>query len=210
MHNMSTDQKQPVPGYWQNPLGHLVPEDNISTIDKIRDDFVRGLVARAKQVSASVGQFKTSSMSEISKFVELAALDHGVVIGGQKGNITLTSFDGRFRVVRAIDESITFNEGMSTAREIIFKCIEAWSEGADPKLATLVTRAFERDKNGTVSTSRILALRSYEIDDQNWRKAMEMIAKSIQVQATIHYLRFYERDDNGRWIQIPLGPGLTA
>lgn len=201
---------QAVPGYRPNPLGHLVPESNISTIDKIRDDFVRGLVARAKDVSVAVGQFKTSSMSEISKFVELAALDHGVVIGGQKGNITLTSFDGRYRVVRAIDESITFNEGMSTARELIFRCIESWSAGADPKLTTLVTRAFERDKNGHLSTSRILALRSYEIDDPDWKKAMEMIAKSIQVQATIHYLRFYERDDNGRWNQVSLDPGLTA
>lgn len=213
----ATDPKAPinlvnqiVPGYRKNPLGHLVPEANISSIDKMRDEFVRGLIEQAIEVSDMVGAFKTSSMSEISKFVELAAMEFNVTIGGSKGNLTLTSYDGQYRVMRAIDETITFNEGMTTARELIFKCIETWTAGANQNLATLVTRAFEKDKNGHLSTSRVLSLRSYEIDDPSWETAMDMISKSIQVQATVHYLRFYKRNKNGKWEQISLDPGITT
>lgn len=205
-----TEYKTIPAGYRENSLGHLVPEVNISEIDKLRDDFVKNLVQHAKVTSKAVEFFKSSSMSEISNFVELAAMEHGVVIGGNKGNLSLTSFDGKYRVMRAIDEVIGFNEGMTSARELIFRCIERWSTGADPHLTTLVTRAFETDHNGHLSTSRILALRSYEIDDDDWKTAMDMIGKSILVQATVHYLRFYERDANGKWNQISLDPGIRC
>lgn len=197
-------------GYRPNALGHLVPESIIPEIDKLRDDLVKQLVAAAEDVGKEVAEFKSNSMSEISKFIELSAMEHGIQIGGNKGNATLTSYDGRFRIVRAIDETISFNEGMTTAREIIFKCIQKWSRGADPHLATLVSRAFETDKNGHLSTSRILALRSYQIDDEDWQAAITMIGQAIQVQAKVHYLRFYRKTDGGRWQQVPLDPQLTC
>lgn len=206
---MSTTQEPPQ-GYRPNALGHLVPESIIPEIFKLRDDLVKQLVAAAEGIGLAVAEFKQSSMSEISKFIELSAMEHGVQIGGDKGNATLMSYDGQYRIIRAIDESISFNEGMTTARELIFKCIEKWSKGADPHLATLVSRAFETDKNGHLSTSRILALRSYQIDDEDWQKAIAMIGQSVQVQAKVHYLRFYRKTESGRWQQIPLDPQLTC
>lgn len=208
---MTQENTKTIPeGYRENSLGHLVPESIIAEIDKLRDDLVKSLVKAAEEKAVEISNFKLASMSEISRFVELSAMEYKVSLGGDKGNLTLTSFDGKFRVVRAIDESICFNEGMTTARELIFKCIEKWSAGADPHLSVLVSSAFETDKNGHIATSRILALRSYNIDDDDWRTAMEMIAKSIQVQATVHYLRFYRKTPGGRWAQVSLDPALAA
>lgn len=208
---MSEEKNKTIPeGYRENSLGHLVPESIIAEIDKLRDDLVKSLVKAAEEKAVEISNFKLASMSEISRFVELSAMEYNVTLGGEKGNLTLTSFDGKFRVVRAIDESICFNEGMTTARELILRCIQKWSAGAEPHLTTLVSSAFETNKNGHLATSRILALRSYTIDDDDWRTAIEMIDKAIQVQSTVHYLRFYRKSPGGRWTQVSLDPALAA
>ena len=41
---------------------------------------------------------------------------------------------------------------------------------------------------------RILGLRRYNIKDANWKDAMELIDKAIQVTSTRQYLAFYQRE----------------
>ena len=60
------------------------------------------------------------------------------------------------------------------------------------------------DKAGKISTARVLGLRRLEIQDADWQKAMTAITESIQVSGSKQYLRFYERDGNGEYRQIPL------
>ncbi len=128
-------------------------------------------------------------------------------IGGEKGNLVLTSFDGRYRILRAMDETVEFSEGLTVARSIIDGCIKRWSAGADANLVALIRKAFEADKAGRISVARVLSLLSVEIDDPEWRRAVDVIRQSIQVQASKVYLRCYERDHNGKYVQIALDGG---
>jgi hypothetical protein len=68
----------------------------------------------------------------------------------------------------------------------------------------LVNDAFQVDKAGKINTARVLGLRRLEIHDPDWQKAMQAITESLQVTGTKQYLRFYERDANGEYQQIPL------
>lgn len=194
-------------GYRKNAQGHLVPESAIREIDKVRDELVLKMIDEAKKRSSSMGAFKASCHEQIASFVEVAAQDHGVTMGGRKGNVSLTSYDGRYRVLRAIDETIEFTEGLVVARELIERCITRWSDGANANLVALIRKAFETDKQGNLSTARVLGLVSVLIDDQEWREAIEAIQQSIMVAATKSYLRFYERNALGQYVQIPLDGG---
>ena len=194
-------------GYRLNAIGHLVPESNVEEIDKIRDGLVIGLINEAKSHASNMAAFKRMCHVKVSSFVELAAQDHGLSMGGQKGNVTLTSYDGRYKVIRAVDESISFTEGLVIAREMIQRCIQRWSDGANAHLVALVNKAFETDRDGNLSTARVLGLASVKIDDVEWNNAIDAIHKSIQVTATKSYIRFYERDALGKYVQIPLDGG---
>lgn len=121
--------------------------------------------------------------------------------------MTLTSYNGRYKIIRAVDETISFTEGLVIAREMIQRCIQRWSDGANAHLIALVNKAFETDRDGNLSTARVLGLASVKIDDTEWTAAIEVIHKSVQVTATKSYLRFYERDSLGKYIQIPLSGG---
>ncbi|WP_337050261.1 DUF3164 family protein, partial [Serratia fonticola] len=67
------------------------------------------------------------------------------------------------------------------AKDIIDECVMEWSEGANANLRAIIFDAFEVDKAGKLSVSRILSLRRIKIDDPRWLTAMEAISESLQV-----------------------------
>ena len=82
-------------GYKRNAVGHLVPVGQIEEVDLLRDDFVTKAAIEAENVALDVAYFKDRLISDMDAFLDLSAEKYGVSLGGAKGNITLTSFDGR-------------------------------------------------------------------------------------------------------------------
>jgi lysozyme family protein len=109
--------------------------------------------------------------------------------------VTLMSYDGRCKVVRAMAEKISFDERLQVAKSMIDECIHKWAKGANRNLQVLVNQAFQTDKEGNVSAGRILALRRYKIEDEQWAKAMDAIADSMRVASSKAYVRCYQRND---------------
>lgn len=195
-------------GYMENGLGHLVPVANVAELDRLRDETVRRLVSLAECTGALVEEFRTRAEADVAAFAELSAQQYGAEIGGEKGNVTLTSYDGSLRVVRARADRITFTEAVRVTRELCFRCIEKWSEGVNANLATCVRRSFETDKNGHLSAAKILSLRSYEIkDDPDWDAAMKALDGAIQVIGSRQYVRFYRRGPDGKYAQVGVDCG---
>lgn len=191
---MTKPQKRPIPeGYMEDAKGALWPVESIKEIDKVRDSLVREIVAKAKRQSDEMAKFKAAVFGDIEAFIELSGEKYGVAMGGKKGNVSLLSFDGRFRVQRAIAESLTFDERLQVAKELIDQCIHEWSNGARSEIRALINDAFQVDKEGRVNSSRILSLRRLDITDAKWLTAMQAIGESIQVSGSKTYFRVYER-----------------
>lgn len=180
-------------GYMQDAKGNLVPETNVKPIDRARHDLVLELVERARAQAASLKSFKAQAFADIDAFVALSAEQYGVSLGGKKGNLKLMSFDGRYKIERQVSENLVFDERLAVGKELIDKCITKWAEGVNNHIRVLVEHAFRTNKQGQVSTGAILGLRQLNIDDPDWRLAMEAIADSIQSSHTSIYVRFYER-----------------
>ena len=119
--------------------------------------------------------------------------------------MTLASFDGEFQIKRAVSDHIAFDERLQVAKELIDNCIHRWTAGSRSEVQALVEHAFQTDKEGKINTGRILALRSLNIQDDEWQKAMQAIMDSIQITGSKSYLRFYQRSgSDGPYRQIPL------
>lgn len=173
--------------------GRLVPISMIKPIDLERDQLVRQLVEKAAGLSAQIAKFKAEAFGDIEAFVDLSAEQYGAKLGGKKGNVTLASFDGRYKIQRAIQENITFDERLQAARALIDECLRDWTQGARPEVVTLVNDAFRTDTKGEIRTARVLALRRLEIHDDRWRRAMQAIGEACQVTGSRSYIRVYER-----------------
>jgi len=184
--------------------GRQVPAELVSEIDKLRDQTVRRIADEALKMKELLLEFKKRIRDDIYTFVELSANQYGKSWGGKKGNITLTSYDGNYRLIVSINDQITFDERLQVAQELIGDCIEKWSEGSRNEIRILVQDAFQVDKAGKINTARVLGLRRLEIQDPAWQEAMEAISDSIQVSGSKQYLRFYEKNADGEYVQIPL------
>lgn len=180
-------------GFRKNALGHLIPVATIKPIDLARDSLVQELIKGAKEHSEALSKFKSGAFADVSAFVTLSAEQYDAKLGGQKGNVTLMSFDGRYKVNVAKAENITFDERLQGAKALIDECIHEWSRDSGPEIQVIVQQAFATDKEGNISTGRILGLRRLDIKDERWQRAMLAIGESVQVIGTSQYVRFYER-----------------
>lgn len=197
---------KPIPeGYWRDARGSLVPVDLIKPIDKQRDQLVREIVASAQTLSKLLTDFKGRSFGDIEAFVDLSLQEYGTKLGGKKGNVTLATFDGQYKVLRANADNINFDERIQAAKELIDECVVEWSDGARPEIKAIIEHAFAVDKQGKISIGRVLNLRRLDIKDPRWIKAMDSISDSLQVIGSTSYIRIYERvGDSEKYVQIPL------
>ena len=199
------DQTTVPNGYMRNAQGHLVPLELVKPIDQERDRLVRELVALAKDLNARLVAGKSKMFGDVAAFVELSAEQYGVKRGGTKGNITLPTYDGAFKLQIATAENVTFDERLQAAKTLIDECINEWAKGSRPEIMVLVQQAFQTDKEGNLNVGRILGLRRLEIADARWQEAMKAISESVQVIGTKQYVRLYERvGDSDRYVPIAL------
>lgn len=185
-------------GYKENAQGGYTPINRIKPIDLLRDELVTNIISEVVVLNEQLRALKENALDEIATFLELSASEHGVKLGGRKGNVLLMSFDGRYKVQRTKHDFMTFDEQLLVAKELITQCLEDWSgrPGVPRGLIVIAERAFRRNSAGDISVSRVMDLRSHDIDDDRWKKAMAIITDSITVQSTVTYLRLYERVGN--------------
>ena len=180
-------------GFVKNAVGHLVPEHQVREHDKLRDSVARDLSTLALHINKALTQFKAKALADIDDLIAISSARYGVTIGGKKGNASITTYDGQFKIERAMAERITFTEENLAAKELIDQCIRKWSEGANSHLRVLVDRAFRANRQGQIKTGDVLSLLRVEIDDPDWKRAMEALKDSIQVNGTAVYIRVYQR-----------------
>ncbi|WP_040728248.1 DUF3164 family protein [Thiomicrorhabdus sp. Kp2] len=192
-------------GFMQNSQGHLIPESLVSDIDKQRDELVIEIVKKAKDLNSLIAQFKDATMGDIAAFIELSAERYDVYVGGNKGNVTLMSFNGQYKVQRNISEIIRFDEALKAAKALIDECVDEWIKDTRSEVKVIVDQAFSTNKQGELSTSKVLGLLRLEIKEEKWKRAMQAIKDSIRVDGTKSYIRIYEREEGKQnYHQIPL------
>ncbi|MFP4863925.1 DUF3164 family protein [Providencia rettgeri] len=192
-------------GYWRDAKGILTPVDLIKPIDIQRDGLVGDLIVQAIQISELLRQFKFTAFGDIEAFVSLSAEQYGVNLGGKKGNVTLYSHDGRYKIQRAMQDRIAFDERLQGAKELIDLCLKDWVQGAKPEIHSIIDQAFDVDKEGSVNTGAVLSLRRLDIKDARWLSAMDAIGEALQVVGSRAYVRIYERvGDSDQYVPISL------
>ena len=191
--------------YLEDGQGRLVHLDNVEEIDKTRNALVLERIGQAQALQETLKQFKEDIGNEISAFVDLSAMEYDTKIGGAKGNITLFSYNARYKIQVQISEYLTFDERLQVAKSMIDECLNAWTKESRSEIKTIINDAFSVNQEGKINTKRILGLRRLKIDDELWQKAMKAITDSLQVAGSKSYIRMYKRIGNdGAWQNITL------
>lgn len=191
-------------GFMKNAHGGYDPVATIKPIDLARDDLVKDIVAKSEEMSRAIADMKKGFFDDVKAFLDLSAEKYDVKLGGKKGNLTLVSYDGSYKVLVAVNESIQFDERLLAAKELIDECIQEWSKDSREELRALVNDAFYVGKSGKLNSNRILGLRRLNIADEKWKKAMDAISDSVQIVGSKEYIRIYRRNSDGEYDLVNL------
>ena len=181
--------------------GQSIPISIIKPEILQQDAIVNKTIERAKKLQERIIRDKAKLFEEVELYLEEVAEKNGLE---WKGNAILNSFDGQNRVDIRFKERIQFGIELQLAKQKIDECLKDWTSDSNANLRAIIGEAFQVDKKGEIAKYRILRLRRYNIKDQTWKEAMELIDQAIQVISTKQYITFYEKDESGQPRQIVL------
>ena len=90
--------------YWKDQRGSLIPADKVSEIDQLRDDVVREMVSFVKPLGSMMSDAKRKVYSTMDTFLAMSSEAYGVKRKGTKGNVTLLTYNGKYKVALAYND----------------------------------------------------------------------------------------------------------
>jgi hypothetical protein len=173
--------------------GGLVPVALVKPQDQLQDELVRKIMGYAIALSEQLTRFKAHTFDDIGAFEALLAQEYGAKVGGAKGNKTLMSHDGLFKVQVQVADNIDFGPELQIAKTLVDECLNEWAADARDEIRAIVTRAFNTDKAGQINRSEIFMLLRLEIGDERWKRAMQAIRDAMRIVGSRTYIRCYAR-----------------
>ncbi|NSL22399.1 DUF3164 family protein [Agrobacterium tumefaciens] len=180
--------------FMHNAKGGLDPVGNVKDQYKLEDQTVRKCIEFALNLNAQLSRFRGHTAADLSALDALLGEKYNVTIGGKKGNRTYQTYDGLMKIQVQVSDLITFGPELQVAKQLIDACLVEWSADSRPEIQSIVTRAFNTEKEGQVNRADVFMLLKLEIDDARWKTAMEAIRDAIRVTGSKEYVRFYKRD----------------
>ncbi len=191
--------------YMRDANGKLTPLELVKPADKLKDEVVRDLVARAMSTSAIIAAFRAAAFRDVEQLVDLVAEQYGAKIGGAAGNILLQTFDGCMKVELQVQKRVTYGPELQVAKEIVDECLLRWGEHSGPEIRAIVGDAFNVDQQGKVNRNALLRLKKLDITDERWLEAMRAITDAETPDGTKAYIRFHVRDNpKAAWRHVSL------
>lgn len=191
--------------YLRDAKGALVPLSMVKATDLLMDELVRKVTGSAASLHDRLSRFKVAAFNDVAEFQALLAQEYDAAIGGKKGNITLTTFDGCRKVQVQVADLFEFGPELQAAKALIDDCLSEWAAGSGAELRALVNKVFSVDKEGHINRAELFMLLRVPIEDERWQRAMDAIRDSMRVIGSKAYMRFYERDQpDAAWRSITL------
>ncbi|MGJ1287611.1 DUF3164 family protein [Sphingobacterium sp. UBA6308] len=178
--------------------------------ETLRDDSITSMVSYAIQLNESLKGFKKSSFEVIETLYKMLQ-EHSNRHAQGKGNVTLDTADGQFRVVFKRSDNTRFDERATQAEAHILDFLTSeYPEGSNT--SKLIRSLLER-KKGQLDKNLVLKLigMKNDFDNEHWKMGIDLLQESIVPDETRFYAEYFYRSDDGEWLPIVLNfAKLTA
>ena len=181
-------------------------KENRDAYKQLVDEAVREVFPTLQEVSNSLAR---SKQSVYERFADALKLKEEIfnTKADQKSN-TFSSADGLYRITlgnhQTDDYDDTVNEGIAKVKEVISSFA---NDDNSRLLVSAIMKLLSRDAMGNLKASRVMQLRKLATDSGNAEliDGVEIIEKAYRPQISKTFIRAEHKDDNGKWVSVPLG-----
>jgi hypothetical protein len=182
--------------------GFEVPVDKVKKTDLKKHKLALKILKKAEKISSELNLLKSESYTEIDNLYDLEAKENGIV-GKGKGGFTFYSYDKEVKVEVGVADRIEFDEHIQFAQEKINDFLSEKTKGIDTDLSQLINNAFQTTR-GKLDTKRIISLFKLNIENEQWKQAMDLIKKSMSSNSSKRYMNVYKKDKEGQYTNVQL------
>lgn len=178
--------------------GNEIPSNFIHKIDRDKHAATIRLFNKAKKLSEALAKFKAELLKESDALHEQALAENRIKVrANAKGGYSICTIDKKKTIRLSISESMSFDDNINMAQELIGQYIGEVTQGVDNGVKVLIDEAF-KTRSGQLDTKRVLGLLKLDIKHEKWVKAMELIKRSISVDSSKRYVSIIEKDAEGK------------
>jgi hypothetical protein len=180
--------------YMADGKGGLRAIENIPPMKLLIDEEVRKEFGFAFALAAQIARFKGHAYASLGSIDALLMQQYGQKVGGLKGNRTYSTVDGLFKIEVRVQDRIVYGPEMQVAKAIFDKVLNARAAGSDPLIRSIITSAFDTDKEGKINQSNVFLLLTVEDDDPEFKQGQDAIRNAMHVIGSKSYLRYQFRE----------------
>ncbi len=189
-------------GFVYNAEGNLIAKSNISAVELRKDAFATSMVEQVKEQQKRLIQFKENLATAFESFrVELLdQYDAKLHTRGSGDNVTVFSFDGRYKMTFKTPKLKTLGPEFEASRELAREWFHQNKDNA-PHDLLLPAQEFY---TGEMSLNKALKFIGWKVQDPILVKAQAAAKDSMIVIGKKSYFNFYERGEDGEYQPVHL------
>lgn len=176
-------------------MGREVPRQYVSKHDRDIDRIVQRIFRRWIRARKYLEVVMADTLKDLDQALD-ARSDAGIA-ASQKGNVSISSFDGLKNIQLKVQYQILLDERVTKARDMMLDYARGLAKqvGGDDgqALLAIIDETFAASKSGSLSTSKVLSLLRLDIKSKEWRAAAKLLADSIRTMRGKSYLRVEHR-----------------
>jgi hypothetical protein len=188
-----------------NSKGQTVPAELMKDKNIARQAICDDILPHAQRAASELLALRNKIVKTLREYKQWDAEKYGVKIG-EKGNVSVTSFDGNTRVQLRSHPTVVYSEqSIEVAKELMGQVIDENTSSVMQDLRRLFNDAFTPKKDG-LSLVSITTLMSYDIPDARWQRGVKALEEGREVMDRAFYVEVSTRNANAQnqWIPIPL------
>ena len=185
--------------------GQTVPVAYVKPYDRERDRVARRILKRWQDERDRLARLKAETLADIAKLQTFGRDKCDQQLGGSKGNVQFSSFDGTIRVRLDARTMVEFDDRFRQAQELILSYADQLvGATGEHDIATIIRAALTPNSGGMLARSRVIGLLRLNIKADKWMRAMELLRECQLVKSGKTYIYVETRSGDGEWNMIPL------
>ncbi len=189
-------------GFVYNAEGNLIAKCNIPASELRKDAFVTGLLAQVKEQKKQLEAFKQNIFQAFEAFRAEMLEQFGTKLHarGTGDNVTMFSFDGRFKITYKSAKVKTLGPEHDAARQLARDWFNSQKDNLPHDVLTVVQDFFVKD----ASVANTISFINKNFQDETLIKAQQAAKDAMLIIGSKSYFNFYERDEEGEYHQVHL------
>jgi len=199
-------QMQKAPQTMTDAQGQVVPISYVKPYDRERDRVARRILARWTAERDRLARLKAETLADIAKLQAFGRDKCDQKVGGEKGNVQFSSFDGLIRVRVDARTMVEFDDRFNQAKQLILSYADELAGATGERdIATIIRAALTPNAGGMLARSRVIGLLRLNIKAEKWLRAMELLRECQLVKSGKSYIYVETRPSaDADWDMIPL------